>query len=283
MLLVVLLILLRLLLLTVIPMLLSSMVLHMLLLWLLMLVIRGVLLLLLAAASVLLWEVSVRRLEMLLLVLGDCGRDGRGRCLLRLMVLLLLVCRRVEQVAGRWLLLARRGISATSARLLLPDNVDISAIIVVVIRLLMLLLRLLIDCSTTILRKVLLELLLLLCCRCRLRLLSAHCHASTTAVVTILQLLRRLPLSSIDSTILLLSAGCHYLHPAPLAAILLLICRVSALILVLTGAGRTHLNVLIGSLTLIQKVRCPGRRIEHLLLLLHHASVRRRGPGLVRR
>ena len=283
MLLVVLLILLRLLLLTVIPMLLSSMVLHMLLLWLLMLVIRGVLLLL-AAASVLLWEVSVRRLEMLLLVLGDCGRDGRGRCLLRLMVLLLLVCRRrVEQVAGRWLLLARRGISATSARLLLPDSVDISAIIVVVIRLLMLLLRLLIDCSTTILRKVLLELLLLLCCRCRLRLLSAHCHASTTAVVTILQLLRRLPLSSIDSTILLLSAGCHYLHPAPLAAILLLICRVSALILVLTGAGRTHLSVLIGSLTLIQKVRCPGRRIEHLLLLLHHASVRRRGPGLVRR
>ena len=281
MLLVVLLILLRLLLLTVIPMLLSSMVLHMLLLWLLMLVIRGVLLLL-AAASVLLWEVSVRRLEMLLLVLGDCGRDGRGRCLLRLMVLLLLVCRRVEQVAGRWLLLARRGISATSARLLLPDNVDISAIIVVVIRLLMLL-RLLIDCSTTILRKVLLELLLLLCCRCLLRLLSPHCHASTTAVVTILQLLRRLPLSSIDSTILLLSAGCHYLHPAPLAAILLLICRVSALILVLTGAGRTHLNVLIGSLTLIQKVRCPGRRIEHLLLLLHHASVRRRGPGLVRR
>ena len=274
------LLLLRRLLLTVIPMLLSSMVLHMLLLWLLMLVIRGVLLL--AAASVLLWEVSVRRLELLLLVLGDCGLDGRGRCLLRLMVLLL-VCRRVEQVAGRWLLLARRGITATSARLLLPDNVDISAIIVVVIRLLMLL-RLLIDCSTTILRKVLLELLLLLCCRCLLRLLSPHCHASTTAVVTILQLLRRLPLSSIDSTILLLSAGCHYLHPAPLAAILLLICRVSALILVLTGAGRTHLNVLIGSLTLIQKVRWPGRRrIEHLLLLLHHASVRRRGPGLVRR
>ena len=141
------LLLLRLLLLTVIPMLLSSMVLHMLLLWLLMLVIRGVLLL--AAASVLLWEVSVRRLELLLLVLGDCGRGGRGRCLLRLMVLLL-VCRRVEQVAGRWLLLARRGITATSVRLLLPDNVDISAIIVVVIRLLMLL-RLLIDCSTTIL------------------------------------------------------------------------------------------------------------------------------------
>ena len=142
------LLLLRLLLLTVIPMLLSSMVLHMLLLWLLMLVIGGVLLLL-AAASVLLWEVSVRRLELLLLVLGDCGRGGRGRCLLRLMVLLL-VCRRVEQVAGRWLLLARRGITATSVRLLLPDNVDISAIIVVVIRLLMLL-RLLIDCSTTIL------------------------------------------------------------------------------------------------------------------------------------
>ena len=107
MLLVVLLLWLRLWLLTVEPMLLSSMVLHMLLLRLLMLVIGRVLLL--AAASVLLWEVSVRRLELLLLllVLGDHrGRDGRGRCLLRLMVLLL-VCRRVEQIARWWLLLAR--------------------------------------------------------------------------------------------------------------------------------------------------------------------------------
>ena len=149
MLLVVLLLLLRLWLLTVEPMLLSSMVLHMLLLRLLMLVIGRVLLL--AAARVLLWEVSVRRLELLLLlVLGDHrGRDGRGRCLLRLMVLLL-VCRRVEQIARRWLLLARRGITATSARQLMPDDVDISAIIVVVIRLLMLL-RLLIDYSATIL------------------------------------------------------------------------------------------------------------------------------------
>ena len=150
MLLVVLLLLLRLWLLTVEPMLLSSMVLHMLLLLrLLMLVIGRVLLL--AAARVLLWEVSVRRLELLLLlVLGDHrGRDGRGRCLLRLMVLLL-VCRRVEQIARRWLLLARRGITATSARQLMPDDVDISAIIVVVIRLLMLL-WLLIDYSATIL------------------------------------------------------------------------------------------------------------------------------------
>lgn len=150
MLLVVLLLWLRLWLLTVEPMLLSSMVLHMLLLRLLMLVIGRVLLL--AAARVLLWEVSVRRLELLLLllVLGDHrGRDGRGRCLLRLMVLLL-VCRRVEQIARRWLLLARRGITATSARQLMPDDVDISAIIVVVIRLLMLL-WLLIDYSATIL------------------------------------------------------------------------------------------------------------------------------------
>ena len=149
MLLVVLLLLLRLWLLTVEPMLLSSMVLHMLLLRLLMLVIGRVLLL--AAASILLWEVRVRRLELLLLlVLGDHrGRDGRGRCLLRLMVLLL-VCRRVEQIARRWLLLARRGITATSARQLMPDDVDISAIIVVVIRLLMLL-WLLIDYSATIL------------------------------------------------------------------------------------------------------------------------------------
>ena len=57
--------------------------------------------------------------------------------------------------------------------------------------------------------------------------------------------------------------------------------------LVVTDSGRrAHLkSILIGScLALVQKVRCPGtsRRIEHLLLLPHHAAVRRGGPRLVR-
>ena len=69
----------------------------------------------------------------------------------------------------------------------------------------------------------------------------------------------------------MLSAGCYYLHPAPVANILLICCAATMVLVI----------VVVGSLAFVRHRCRPCRYIEHLLLLLHYASVGR--PCLVRR
>ena len=184
--------------------------------------------------------------------------------LLEMLLSVLLVVPRVRRLGWvlRVLLLLLLGlVSSRSITGLLPN--------LVIRGLLMLLLGLLrIDRTTTtiMLLQVLLQLLL--------------CPHTRAAV-------RRLRLLALSTTIdsiwllLALSAGCHDLHPAPLATIwLLLICRIIVVLVLLPGGGLINVG---GRLALVQEICRSGRHPSHLLLrLLHHASVRRRGPRLVR-
>ena len=183
--------------------------------------------------------------------------------LLEMLLSVLLVVPRVRRLGWvlRVLLLLLGLVSSRCITGLLPN--------LVIRGLLMLLLGLLrIDRTTTtiMLLQVLLQLLL--------------CPHTRAAV-------RRLRLLALSTTIdsiwllLALSAGCHDLHPAPLATIwLLLICRIIVVLVLLPGGGLINVG---GRLALVQEVCSPGRHPSHLLLsLLHHASVRRRGPRLVR-
>ena len=183
--------------------------------------------------------------------------------LLEMLLSVLLVVPRVRRLGWvlRVLLLLLGLVSSRSITGLLPK--------LVIRGLLMLLLGLLrIDRTTTtiMLLQVLLQLLL--------------CPHTRAAV-------RRLRLLALSTTIdsiwllLALSAGCHDLHPAPLATIwLLLICRIIVVLVLLPGGGLINVG---GRLALVQEICRSGRHPSHLLLrLLHHASVRRRGPRLVR-
>ena len=182
--------------------------------------------------------------------------------LLEMLLSVLLVVPRVRRLGWVLRVLLLLGlVSSRSITGLLPN--------LVIRGLLMLLLGLLrIDRTTTtiMLLQVLLQLLL--------------CPHSRATV-------RRLRLLALSTTIdsiwllLALSAGCHDLHPAPLATIwLLLICRIIVVLVLLPGGGLINVG---GRLALVQEICRSGRHPSHLLLrLLHHASVRRRGPRLVR-